>query len=90
VPQQVAVGIPGGSQIGGHAISVGMSANPSCVTLQVDWQNAYNTLRKNNMLVAKEQRCPALQPMVAWAYRRHSHLLVHQSRGTVASNYCAY
>jgi hypothetical protein len=68
VPLQVAVGVPGGSQIVGHAIHYGMSAHPSCVTLQVDWQNAFNTLRRGNMLVAVEQRCPALLPMVAWAY----------------------
>jgi hypothetical protein len=68
VPLQVAVGIQGGSQISGHAIRAGMSPNPGCVTLQVDWQNAFNTLRRINLLVAKEQRCPALQPMVAWAY----------------------
>jgi hypothetical protein len=37
-PLQVAVGVPGGSQIVGYAIHVGMSADPSCMimTVQVD------------------------------------------------------
>jgi hypothetical protein len=63
-----------------------MSTDPSCLTLQVDWQNTYNTLRRDHMLVAAEQRCPALLPMAAWAYARHSHLLAHQSPGMVVSS----
>jgi hypothetical protein len=86
VPLQVAVGVPGGSQIVGHALQAGGSADPSCVTVQVDWQNAFNTLRRDRMLDAVAQRCPALLPLAAWAYRRHSHLLVHQSPGTVVSS----
>jgi hypothetical protein len=82
-PLQVAVGVPGGSQIVGHALRAGISADPGCITVQVDWQNAFNTLRRDCMLAAVEQRCPALLPMAAWAYGRHSHLLVHQSPGTV-------
>jgi hypothetical protein len=38
------------------------------------------------MLDAVAQHCPALLPMAAWAYGRHSHLLVHQSPGTVVSS----
>jgi hypothetical protein len=86
VPLQVAVGVPGGSQIVGHALRAGHSADPSCVTVQVDWRNAFNTLRRDRMLDAVAQRCPALLPMAAWAYGRHSHLLVHQSPGTVVSS----
>jgi hypothetical protein len=38
------------------------------------------------MLDAVAQHCPALLPIAAWAYGRHSHLLVHQSPGTVVSS----
>jgi hypothetical protein len=38
------------------------------------------------MLDAVAQRCLALLPMAAWAYGRHSHLLVYQSPGTVVSS----
>jgi hypothetical protein len=79
VPLQVAVSVPGGSQIVGHALRAGLSADPSCATVQVDWQNAFDTLRRDRMLDAVAQRCPALRPMAAWTYGWHSHLLVHQS-----------
>jgi hypothetical protein len=35
------------------------------------------------MLAALEERCPALLPMVAWAYKQPSRLLVHQAPGVV-------
>ena len=84
-PLQVAVGIRGGSQVVGHALRAGMSADPGCVTVQIDWQNAFNTLRRDRMLAAVEQRCPALLPMVAWAYSRHGRLLVQGSDEVVLS-----
>jgi hypothetical protein len=37
------------------------------------------------MLAAVAQRCPALLPMVAWAYSQHSRLLVQHSEGVVRS-----
>jgi hypothetical protein len=70
----------------GHALPAGLSADPSCVTVQVDWRNAFNTLRRDRILDAVAQHCTALLPMAAWAYGRHSHLLVHQSLGTVVSS----
>jgi hypothetical protein len=86
VPLQVAVGVPGGSQIVRHTLRAGFSAYPSCVTVQVDWQNAFNALRRDRMLDTVAQRCPALLPMAAWAYGRHSHLLFRQSPRTVVSS----
>jgi hypothetical protein len=86
VTLQDAVSVPGGSQIVGHALRAGLSADPSCVTVHVDWENAFNTLRRDHMLDAVAQCCPALLPMAAWAYGRHSHLLVHQSPRTVVSS----
>jgi hypothetical protein len=44
----------------------GMSADPSCMNLQVDWHNAFDILRRDHMLVTVEQFCPAL--LVAWAF----------------------
>jgi hypothetical protein len=35
--------------------------------LQVDWQNAFNTMRRNKIFAAVEQRCPSLLPLVVWA-----------------------
>jgi hypothetical protein len=84
-PLQLAVGISGGSQIVGHALRAGMAADPGCVTVQVDWRNAFNTVRRDRMLAAVAERCPALLPMVAWAYGRHSRLLVQRSDAVVSS-----
>jgi hypothetical protein len=62
-----------------------MAADPGCVTLQVDWHNAFNTLRRDRMLAAVERRCLALLPMVAWAYGRHSSLQLQGSAAMVQS-----
>jgi hypothetical protein len=79
------VGVSGGSQIAGHALRAGIAADPGCVTVQVDWQNAFNTLRRDRMLAAVQQRCPALLPMVAWTYGGHSRLLLERAEAVVLS-----
>jgi hypothetical protein len=83
---QVAIGVLRGSQIVGQAPWAGLSVDPSCEIVQVDWQNAFNALCKDRMLDVVAQRCPTLLPMAAWAYGWHSHLLVHQSPGMVLSS----
>jgi hypothetical protein len=79
------VGISGDSQIVGHALRAGMAADPGCIAMQADWRNAFDTMRRNRMLVAIAQRCPALLPMVAWAYGQHSRLLIQRSEEVVSS-----
>jgi hypothetical protein len=82
-PMQVAVGIARGHQIIRHALRSGMAADLGCVTLQVDWRNAFDTLRRDRMLEAVAQRCPALLPMAVWAYGGHSRLLVQRSNEVI-------
>jgi hypothetical protein len=41
---EVCVGVRGGSQIDGHSLRAGIAANPGCVTVQIDWWNAFSTL----------------------------------------------
>jgi hypothetical protein len=84
-PQQLAVGISGGSQVVGHTLRAVTAVEPGCITAQVDWQNASNTVRRDCMLAAVAQRCPALLSMVAWAYGQHSRLLVQHSEVVVRS-----
>jgi hypothetical protein len=79
------VGVSGGSQIAGHALRAGIAADPGCVTVQVDWHNAFNILRRDRMLAAVQQHCPALLPMVAWAYGRHSRVLLERAEAVVLS-----
>jgi hypothetical protein len=52
VPLQVGVGIRGGSQIVGHVLQAGIAADPGCVPVQIDWQNAFSTLRRDRMLAS--------------------------------------
>jgi hypothetical protein len=82
-PLQLGVGIRGGRKVAGHALQAGIAADPGCITVQTDWQNAFNTLRRDRMLAAVEERCQALLPMVAWAYKQPSRLRVHQVPGVV-------
>ena len=58
-PLQLGVGVRGGSQIIGHAISSGIAADPNCVTLQLDYRNAFNSICRSSMLKAVEKRVPA-------------------------------
>jgi hypothetical protein len=51
-----------------------MAADPDCITV-----------RRDCMLAAIAQRCPALLPVVAWAYGQHSRLLVQHSEEVVRS-----
>jgi hypothetical protein len=84
-PLQLAVSISGGSQIVSHALRAGMVADRGCITVQVDWQNAFLTVRRDRLLAAVKQRCPTLLPMVAWAYGQQSRLLVQHSQEVVSS-----
>jgi hypothetical protein len=80
-PLQFAAGISGGSKI----MHAGMAADPGCITVQVDWQNAFNTVRRDRVVAAVAQRCPALLPMVPLAYGLHSRLLVQHTKEVVRS-----
>jgi hypothetical protein len=61
-PLQLAVGVPGGAQIVGHALAAGIAAELDCVTVQLDLRNTFNTLSRQRMLEAVAQRCPSLLP----------------------------
>ena len=75
-PLQLGVGVRGGSQIIGHAISSGIAADPDCVTLQLDWRNAFNSISRSAMLEAIAKRQPTMLPFATWAYRQPSRLIV--------------
>ena len=75
-PLQLGVRVKGGSQIIGHALSSGIAADPDCVTLQLDFRNAFNSLSRDAMLAAVAKCQPALLPFAAWAYRQPSRLIM--------------
>jgi hypothetical protein len=82
-PLQIEVGVSGGSQLVRHALHASIAAEAGCDTFQIDWKNAFNTLRRVQMLMAMKTRCPSLLPFVAWAYRQPSRLYVCRSEGAV-------
>jgi hypothetical protein len=61
-----------------------MAADPTCVTVQFTWKYAFTIVRRDCVLVAVEQLYPALIHRVAWAYDRHSRLLVQSSDEVVS------
>ena len=73
-PLQLGVGVRGGSQCMGHAIRAGIAADPGCVTVQLDWRNAFNTVSREAMLKAVAQRAPGLLPFAAWTYKQPGRL----------------
>jgi hypothetical protein len=75
-PLQLGVGVRGGSQCMGHSIRAGIAADPACVTVQLDWRNAFNTVSRDAMLKAIAQRAPALLPFAAWMYKQPGRLLI--------------
>jgi hypothetical protein len=75
-PLQLGVGVKGGSQIIGHALRTGIETDPDCVTLQMDFQNAFNTVSRSAMLAAVAERQPGLLPFAIWGYQQPSRLLV--------------
>jgi hypothetical protein len=75
-PLQVAIGVPGGSGCSGHALHAGMLADAECVTIQVDFRNAFNSLPRDAALAAVSERAPNLLPFIQWTYRQHTRLFV--------------
>ena len=42
----------------GHAVKAGQIAHPDQVTVQLDFKNAFNTLCRESMLTAIQERAP--------------------------------
>ena len=78
-PLQLGVKVRGGSQCIGHALKAGIEADPDCVTIQLDWRNAFNTLSREAMLQAVQQRAPSLLAYVTWCYGQPTRLHVENA-----------
>ena len=76
-PLQLGVGVRGGSQIIGHALSSDIAADPDCVTLQLDYRNAFNSLSRTHMLEAIKKLQPSMLPFAQWSYCRPSRLHIN-------------
>ena len=73
-PLQLGVGVKGGSQIIGHALRSGIAADPGCVTVQLDFRNAFNSLHREPMLKAIAEQEGGLLPFATWMYGQPSRL----------------
>jgi hypothetical protein len=78
-PLQVAGGVPGGSGCIGHALHAGMLADTECVTIQEDFGNTFNSLRRDAALAAVCDRAPSLVPFIQWTYHQHKRLFVRSA-----------
>jgi hypothetical protein len=75
-PVQLGVGVPGGSQCVGHALRAGLFCCPNDVTLQLDFQNAFNSVSRQALLQAVACRAPGLLPFASWTFQAHELLVV--------------
>lgn len=66
-PIQFGADIPGGSSCLGHALRAGLQADAGCVTVQVDFRSAFDSIFREWVLEAVQQRTPQLLPLVQWA-----------------------
>ncbi len=85
-PLQVGVGTPGGCEAVPHVCRKGFglhAGDSDRVLAQVDMENAFNTLDRNEGLSATRDLMPALAPWVDWSYGEPSSLRL--GRESVAS-----
>ncbi len=83
-PLQLAVGVRGGAQCLGHGISAALRSDPTNAVLQVDWRNAFNEVRREEVLRAVADRAPALLPFAVWSYGSHAPCDRASGKGTRA------
>jgi hypothetical protein len=73
-PLKVGFGVRGGAQCLGHAIRAAVLETSDDVTLQLDFENAFNTLSREGMLKAIAERAPQMLKYAACMYRQASPL----------------
>jgi hypothetical protein len=73
-PLQLGIDVLGGAECGGHMLRAGHAADPGCVTIQVDWANVFNMVRRQDMLPAVAQHAKPALAYVGWLYNGHTHL----------------
>jgi hypothetical protein len=60
----------------GHAVLSGLQQHPEEATLQLDCKNAFNTVRRQNVLDSVGHEAPQPLPLAQWMYCQPSALLV--------------
>ena len=67
-PLQLCVGVPGGAEAAGLAVTAALAADPAAMVLSVDVENCFNSLCRGRLFAAVKRRAPGLLPFVQWAY----------------------
>jgi hypothetical protein len=75
-PTQLGVGVSGGAEAMGHALRAAVAAEPDAVLVQVDFENAFNTPLRSELISSTRTRAPSLERYVTWLYGRHARLFV--------------
>jgi len=79
-PLQLGVGVRGGAEASVHAARRFVnSKSRGCAFVELDFKNAFNSLRRDSMLEAVAAVCPSLLPYAASAYAAPSHLWLGES-----------
>ena len=69
VPHQLGFGVPGGVEAAVHACRVYLNhLPPEKAVLKVDFENAFNSIRRDKILLAVQKHIPDLLPFVNSAY----------------------
>lgn len=76
LPLQCCVGMAGGAQCVGHAVTAGALAHPDHLTLQIDFKNTFNSLCWAFMLRAVRKCAHGLANFAAFIHSKHGELLV--------------
>lgn len=67
-PRQLGFATRGGAEIAVHSVRTFLHLNEKCTLLKIDFQNAFNSHRRDTMLKEVHERVPEIYPMVAQAY----------------------
>jgi hypothetical protein len=70
----------------GRAIHTGLAAEADCITIKVDFKNAFNSISRMKTLEAVRKRGSNLLPFTQWCYRQHTRLFIQGAdNGTAPS-----
>ena len=76
-PFQLGFGLPGGAEAAIHAARIYMTrltSTNNTTVVKLDFQNAFNSIRRVKMLSAVSDLCPVLYPFIHSSYSAPSHL----------------
>ena len=79
-PHQLGVCVSGGAEIGAHAARIYLSARHTSqkVFLKLDFRNAFNELRRDDMLKVVLELCPEYYPYISQCYSRDCNLYFNE------------